>query len=367
MALTRIHIRSYQAGLKFVDGELVSVLTRGKYWLFDLLDRVRVDVVDMRDPWLKHKDLDLLVKSGLLDNQIRVLDLQDHERALIWIDGRFDRIVAGGLYALWTTQRQVRVEIVNANEVRVNRSDLSVLLKSPGARDFLGEYEINEDHRGVLYLDGQYADTLNAGCYLFWKNTRKVRIFQVNTGEQTLEISGQDIMTADKVTLRLNALVNYVVTDPVRYVAGAEDSKQSLYRAAQMALREMVGSRDLDSLLADKNALAGELTDQLQDRAGELGMRITSLGVRDIILPGEMKNLLNKVTEAKKAAEANLITRREETAAMRSQMNTAKMLENNPVLMRMRELEALEKIAANTKLNVVLGEKGLTDRVVNLL
>ena len=80
-----------------------------------------------------------------------------------------------------------------------------------------------------------------------------------------------------------------------------------------------------------------------------------------------MKELMNKVIEAKKAADANLIMRREETAAMRSQANTAKLLENNPTLMRLRELDVLEKVAGNSKLNVVLGEKGLADRIVNLL
>ena len=105
----------------------------------------------------------------------------------------------------------------------------------------------------------------------------------------------------------------------------------------------------------------------MRRRAGELGLEIVSVGIRDVILPGEMKDLMNKVTEAKKAAEANLIARREETAAMRSQVNTAKLLEGNPTLMRLRELEVLEKIIASGKLNVVLGEKGLADRVVNLL
>jgi regulator of protease activity HflC (stomatin/prohibitin superfamily) len=80
-----------------------------------------------------------------------------------------------------------------------------------------------------------------------------------------------------------------------------------------------------------------------------------------------MKDMMNKVIEAQKAADANLIMRREETAAMRSQANTAKLLDNNQTLMRLRELDVLEKIAINSKLNVVLGEKGLADRVVNLL
>ena len=92
-----------------------------------------------------------------------------------------------------------------------------------------------------------------------------------------------------------------------------------------------------------------------------------SLGIKDLILPGEMKELLNKVTEARKAAEAAVITRREETSAVRSQLNSAKLMEGNPTLMRLRELELVEKVAENSTLNLVLGEQGLTDRIVNLI
>ncbi len=120
-------------------------------------------------------------------------------------------------------------------------------------------------------------------------------------------------------------------------------------------------------MLTKMDAFAREVEEQIRGRAGELGLEIVSAGVRDAILPGDMKDLMNKVTEAKKAAEANLIARREETAAMRSQANTAKLLESNPTLMRLRELEVLERIATDGKLNVVLGEKGLADRVMNLL
>ena len=186
--------------------------------------------------------------------------------------------------------------------------------------------------------------------------------------ETMVDVGGQEIMTADKVTLRLNALVTYRIVDARQAVSVADDARQTLYREAQLALRAVVGvSRDLDDFLADKDAVAREVEEILQQRAAALGLKIVSVGVRDVILPGDMKDLMNKVTEAKKAAEANLIVRREETAAMRSQANTAKLLEGSPTLMRLRELEVLEKVAAGGKLNVVLGEKGLADRVVNLL
>ena len=110
-----------------------------------------------------------------------------------------------------------------------------------------------------------------------------------------------------------------------------------------------------------------ELETGIRARGAVLGLDIDSAGIRDVILPGDMKELMNRVMEARKAAEANLIARREETAAIRSQANSAKLLGENPVLMRMRELEVLEKIATTGELKIVLGEKGLAEKVMTLL
>ena len=173
-----------------------------------------------------------------------------------------------------------------------------------------------------------------------------------------VDIGGQDIMTADKVTLRLNAVVTCKIVDARKAVSQTDDVRQALYRETQLVLRSVIGARELDTFLTEKDAVATEIEENVRRRAGELGLEIASVGIRDVILPGDMKDLMNKVTEARKAAEANLISRREETAAMRSQANTAKLLADNPVL---------EKIAAAGKLNIVLGEKGLADKVVNLL
>src|SRR5690606_19829030 len=132
-------------------------------------------------------------------------------------------------------------------------------------------------------------------------------------------------------------------------------------------LRAVVGARELDVVLTDKDAVTHETEEGVRRRAAGLGLEIVSVGIRDVILPGDMKDLMNKVTEARKAAEANLISRREETAAIRSQANTARLLAESPTLMRLRELEVLEKVASAGHLNVVLGEKGLAERIVNLL
>jgi regulator of protease activity HflC (stomatin/prohibitin superfamily) len=222
-------------------------------------------------------------------------------------------------------------------------------------------------HVGAWFKDGSFIETLPPGRHAFWRNVAEVKLVPIDLREQIVDVAGQDIMTADKVTLRLNALVSYRVVEPRLTLIVVDDARQALYRETQLVLRALVGGRELDQFLADKDGVVAEFADGLRRRVSALGLEIMTTGIRDVILPGEMKDLFNQVTQAKKAAEANLIARREETAAMRSQANTARLLQDNPTLMRLRELEVLEKVAATAKLNVVLGDKGLTDRVVNVL
>jgi regulator of protease activity HflC (stomatin/prohibitin superfamily) len=270
-------------------------------------------------------------------------------------------------YALWTVFRDVKVDVVDARGVRFEHEQLPVIMKAWGAGEALELYVVEENHTGLLFKEGQHTATLGPGTHAFWKGQARIKLYHVDLREQVCDVAGQEIMTADKVTLRLNAVVTYRVANALKAVTEVEDYRQALYREAQLAVRAVIGTRDLDVLLTEKDAVARELEGILKNRVTALGLEVTALGIRDIILPGEMKDLMNKVTEAKKAAEAALITRREETAAIRMQANTAKILENNPTLMRVRELEVLEKVAQKANLKVVLGDKGLADRVVNLL
>ncbi|MCC9607227.1 slipin family protein [Blastopirellula sp. JC732] len=363
----QVLIQTYEAGLHFVDGEFVGVLAPGRHRLFGILRKQQVDVVSRRDPWLRHDKLDVIARSGKLGDQAVVIDLTEHERAIVMIDGRFDRILKPGLYVYWNGQRKVEIERYDARDVRLQRNHLSRIAREPLVRAALDVCEVQRFHRGVLFYDGKYVETLEPGVYAFWRETVDARVVEIDLREQTLDVAGQEIMTADKVTLRLNLVATYRVVDPLKAAAATIDVAQALYRETQLAARAVIGARELDVFLAEKENVADEIAAITRRRAETLGLELITVGVRDVILPGEMKDLLNKVTQAKKAAEANLIFRREETAAMRSQANTARLLAENPTLMRLRELEVLEKIAAEGKLNVVVGERGLADRIVNLL
>jgi len=361
----KVLVRSFERGLLFRDGEFKGVLEPGTHWFFSLTVETRVDVVSMRDPWLKHIDLDLIIASGALKDQATVVDLKDKQRGLVWLDGRFLYVLMPGRYVYWHGFREVRVETVDATPVRFEHPEQSTILNSSGASTYFETLLVPEGFAGLYLRDGKYVETLAPGRYACWRGMAQLKLQTIDLREQVLDVSGQELMSADKVTLRMNTLVTYRVIDPLKATNVADDVKQALYREVQLALRAVVGTRPIDALLEDKDGLAQELDTLVRRRADDFGLMIETVGIRDIILPGDMRDLLNKVTKAKKAAEANLITRREETAAMRSQVNTAKLMENNPILMRLRELEALEKVADKGKLQVVLGERGLADRVVN--
>jgi regulator of protease activity HflC (stomatin/prohibitin superfamily) len=367
MVLRRFKVREHERGLLFRDREFKRVLGPGRHFVWDPLFKVHVDIASVRDAWLVHKDLDVIVKSGALGDEARVLDLKDHERAIVWVDGRVEAVLKPGLFALWTVFHDVKVEVFDARAVRFDHRDLATIAQARGAAPLLESATVEAGHAGLFFKDGRHEATLAPGVHAWWKGVAQARVQAVDLREQVVDVAGQEIMTADKVTLRLNAVVTFKVADPLKAVTAVEDHRQALYREAQLALRAVVGTRELDALLSDKDAVARELDGVVRSGVAGFGVEVVSLGIRDVVLPGEMKDLMNKVTEARKAAEAALITRREETAAMRSQANTARILESSPTLMRLRELEVLEKVSEKANLTVVLGEKGLADRVVKLL
>ena len=367
MVFKRFKVRSFEVGLFFRDGEFQGLLKEGTHRFLDLFNKIQVEVVSRRAPWFTHDKLDLIVNSGRLDGEAIVVDLKDHERALVWIDNRFSHILPAGQFVYWLGQKQVRIEKIDARQVAFQHGEFKSIVRSLMATKLLDVATIKREQAGVLFVDGRYVETLPPGEYAYWKGVGDARLVEVDLRETMIDVAGQEIMTADKVTLRLNAVVTYKIEDARQAISQTDDVRQALYRETQLVLRAVVGAKNLDALLTDKDTVSNEIEQGVRSRATGLGLKVASIGIRDLILPGDMKDLMNKVTEAHKVAEANLIYRREETAAMRSQANTAKLLQDNPTLMRLRELEVLEKIAASGKLSVILGEKGLADRVTNLL
>ena len=366
--LGRKRILANEKGLYFLRKQFIDILNEGTYWFLNPFVNQKLDIVSVKYPWLAHEELEAIIKSDKINkDELEVIDLKDNQRAIVWIDGRFNGILESGIYALWKINREVIVELIEVTSPKFVHEKLDIILDSETSKILLNEFVVEENHIGLYFENGNFKEDLKPGRYAFWKGVSKVKLYHKDLRVSSSDISGQEIMTADKVSLRLNTLVNYRIVDAYKSVTMVEDSSQALYREAQLVLREVIGTRELEAVLADKDSLVKELEERLSAKMKEYGIEVLSHGIRDIILPGDMKEILNKVILARKEAEANVISRREETAAMRSQANTAKMLESNPTLMKLKELEVLEKIAANTDLKIMLGEKGLTDKIVNLI
>jgi regulator of protease activity HflC (stomatin/prohibitin superfamily) len=362
-----VDLKDNERALIRVDGRFEGLMGPGLFGFWTKFRKVEVQVEDQRIAWIASTELDQLAQNEQLEGEAQFVDLKDNERAVIWIDGRFDNIVGPGLYGFWKRFHNVEVEILDANELRVYRKDLEVILKSANSKIFFNVTDISEGKVGVLFVNGEFSDILPAGKQVFWKGMAVIKIVLIEKREQVMDISGQELMTQDKVTLRMNGQLTYRITDARKSVETVENVEKALYREAQLVLRKEVGSRTLEALLSEKEDLVQGAKATLVQVAKNFGVEVLGLGVRDVILPGDMKERMNKVIEAQKASEANVIKRREETAAMRSQMNTAKLIENNPTLMRLRELEVLETVAKTSNLQVVLGEQGLTDRLTKLI
>jgi regulator of protease activity HflC (stomatin/prohibitin superfamily) len=219
----------------------------------------------------------------------------------------------------------------------------------------------------LLIVDGAFERVLGAGLHAFWKYQRVLKIEQADRRVQAMEVTGQEILTRDKVSLRVNLTALWQIEDVVRARASVTEVTDSVYKTLQFALRAAVGTRTLDELLADKSVLDREIRDAAVAGLEVQGVAVRSVGVKDVILPGEMKTILNQVVEAEKRAQANLIQRREETAAMRSLLNTARLMDDNPTLLRLKELETLEAVTGKIdRLTVFGGLEGVLKDVVRI-
>jgi|SRR5436190_5961422 len=210
--------------------------------------------------------------------------------------------------------------------------------------------------KGLRFRNGRFMELLEPGRYRVARLFAKEEIKKVDVRLRTMILQGQEMLTLDKVSLRVTMLAKLRVADPVMAVLKVDDYVAQLYGDVQLALRDAVGALELDAAIGQKGRLGEQVVLSVKEKALAYGVELVDAGVRDVILPGEMKAILNQVMEAKKKAEASLIFRREEVAATRSLANTAELLAKSPVMMKLKELEALEKVATRGATIVVAPE-----------
>lgn len=362
----KIDIDTRDRAILMVNGKPEAYLAPGRHYVLRPFSKVGVHLIkgDALFCDLTAEQLALVPAEA-----VTVLTVRPTERAVVSKRGKVVAVLGAGSHQLVTFERaDPRSESKGKPAVTVELLDVSGVATRP-LRDEVkacfpaGEYVEVTAAAGTValrYVDGALDAVLPAGRHAAFCAERKVTFAVIDLRERLIAVQGQDVMTRDRVTLRLNVSAAFKVGDVERLAVVARAPDELVYLALQLAAREAVALRTLDELLASRESLGAELFGAVKERAHKVGLELTELGVKDFILPGEMKALLNRVIEAQKAAEANVITRREEVAAVRSMAQTAKVLAENPLLVRLKELEAYQGLAAKVgQVHLVLGKEGL--------
>lgn len=209
---------------------------------------------------------------------------------------------------------------------------------------------VYEHQRALRYRKGRYIGTIGPGQY--WIFSRSSAITPVDTRPEFITIQGQDVLSADGVTLKISLAAQFQVADPHVAVNKNSNYRTSLYLTLQMAVREIVGSEKIDALLDNRAGISTKLMDLTAKKAVEFGLTLISADIKDMMFPGEMKKVFAQVVKAQKEGQAALERARGETAALRNLANAARTMEENPSLLQLRALQTLTDSSSNT---LVLG------------
>lgn len=199
---------------------------------------------------------------------------------------------------------------------------------------------VQEWERVLLYRDGRFEEVLGAGRHrrLRWRR-RRIRL---SVRPRLLVVPSQEVLTADGLPVKVSLSVAVRTADPRRWHEAVEDADGFLYAALQIALREAVSVRTLDELLGARGALPDDLRERLGGAAEAVGMAIDSLSLRDVMVPAELRRAAAEVATARAQGQAALERARSEVAATRALANAARMVAEQPALLQLRTLQAVE-------------------------
>lgn len=358
--MKKVQVHNGKVGLVFKKGNYLKAITSGTYWFWR---GEQVLMYDITRQFNAPVELGLLLHDGELASMLHLVEVGDNEIALQYENGLLKQVLTAGRYAFWKSV--IRYEWVKADtsKVEITEQISRATLQHQLMAQYVRSYTIENYEKGVLFVEGKFAGVLGNGVYFWWKNNIAIHVGRADTRVQQLEINGQEILTRDKAALRINAWAKYKVVDIEKALLQNKEYDAQLYVAFQLALREYIGGMGFDELLEKKTDITTFILQRVQETAEALGVEVSSFGIRDVILPGDVKEIMNQVLVAEKKAQANTIMRREETASTRSLLNTAKLMEDNAMLWKLKEMEYVEKIAEKINAISVSGNSNLVEQL----
>lgn len=361
--MKRVQINTGNVGLVFKNGNYQKVITEGTYWL---KFSQHVTVYNLTEKFHAPIASEILLQDVALANVLEVIDVSDTEIVLRHEKGNLKAVLEAGQHLYWKGLVERTFTLIDLSKIEITEIKDKNLLKDYRLVQYVRTFEVLEYEKAILLIDDKFEKILNSGTYQFWKNATSIKISKIDMRQLQLEIAGQELLTKDKAAIRINFYTQYKVVDIQKEILDNKDFEKQLYIAMQLKLRAFVGNYTLDELLDQKENIANAVFENVKDAAKNLGIQVLYCGIRDVILTGEMKEIMNQVLIAQKKAQANIITRREETASTRSLLNTAKLMEENAMLYQLKEMEYVEKIADKIGEITVSGNGGVVTQLKDI-
>lgn len=361
--MKRVKVNEYQVALVFKNGAYQRVLLTGKYWFWNK----DVYVYDVTKPFVAPVELNILLKDEMLADILQVVEVEDNKIVLQYENGLLKQVLTAGRYTFWKSVIKYDFVRADISKMEIAENIDRPTLLSKRVAPYVRSVSVESFEKAILFVDGKYDKVLDGGVYYWWKNNIAIHVARVDMRQQQLEVNGQEILTKDKAALRINAWAQYKVADIEKAMLQNKDYDKQLYVAFQLALREYVAGFSFDELLEKKESIVPFVLQNVKEKAEALGVEVNGFGIRDIILPGDVKEIMNQVLIAEKKAQANTIMRREETASTRSLLNTAKLMEENAMLWKLKEMEYVEKIADKISSISVGGNGQLLEQLKQIL
>lgn len=363
--MTKYRIKDQECGYLLKDGRFVKILTAGKYTYAKALGYEVLTVPMTGEVNTCQIPEEILMKDPEFASRVVKAALPDTSIALHFVNKAYRDVLTKPETLYWNVFEKNEFQMVDITNPYMEES-LPRFYMDLMPMKYYKKITVKDGEVGLLYFDNQYEKKLATGTYYFWNYGKEVSCKIFNMKLQQLEISGQEILTSDKVAVRLNVVASYRITNPEKLVQVIEGVSSQLYTYAQLVLREYVGHFRLDEILEQKEEISRFVLEKMKERESDYCVEVTAAGIKDIILPGEIRDIMNTVLIAEKRAQANVIMRREEVASTRSLLNTAKLMDENQTLFKLKEMEYLEKICDKVGNITLNGGKGVLEELAEL-
>lgn len=359
-------INENQVGFVMKDGKFIKMIRAGKY-IFSKkrgyevhIEGVTGEVDFMGVPY------EVLLRDETFRSMTVVYRIPDDAIGLLYVNGTLRSCATRKEYIFWNVYETYEIKTIPMDTPTMS-GDITKLMLSIIPTKYYTKIEIQEGMVGLLAFDHIYQKLLTPGTYYYWNNKVNVTYRIVDMKLTELNIINQEILTADKIGIRINVTCEYKVSKPVELAMNITNLERQLYSYVQLAIRDFIGTYRLDEILEQKVEISNAILEKIKDKQENYFVQFVTAGIKDIILPGEIKDIMNTVLIAEKTAQANVITRREEVASTRSLLNTAKLMDDNKTLYKLKEMEYIEKICSKVKEISVSGNANLLGQLNEML